>query len=137
MKHFRPIKKDPPVDKDPPEEKELPDPSGPLSKVIPSSSIASCNAEVTKVMKQAKQPVTKSGYTKLTPGRRGAERLTAAIQYYKKFPDLSLTEPTVRRLKNLYLKELTTDRTLKGKFHQNTQRMHACFVYKNAQRKSA
>ena len=45
LKYFRPI-----LDKkDPPEDKELPDPSGPLSKVIPSSSIASCNAEVTKV----------------------------------------------------------------------------------------
>ena len=99
---------------------------------------------MTKVMKQAKRPVTKSGY-KLTPtqrykiGRKGAEiGVTAAIRYYKnKFPDLSLTEPTVRRLKNLYLKELTTDHTLKSKFHQNTQRMHACLVYKNAQRKGA
>ena len=33
--------------------------------------------------------------------------VTAAIRYFKKkFPDLSLTEPTVRRLKNLYLEEL-------------------------------
>ena len=53
-------------------------------------------------------------YTKLTPvqryeiGKKGAEMgVTTAIQYYKKkFPDLSLTEPTVRRLKNLYLEEL-------------------------------
>ena len=94
-------------------------------------------------MKQAKRPVTKSGY-KLTPtqrykiGRKGAEiGVTAAIRYYKKYPNLSLTEPTVRQLKNLYLKELTTDRSLKSKFHQNTQRMHACFVYKNVQRKGA
>ena len=42
-------------------------------------------------MKQAKQPVTKSGYTKLTPaqryeiGRKGAKiGVTAAIRYYKK-----------------------------------------------------
>ena len=41
--------------KDPPEDKKLCDPSGPLSKVIPSSSnIASCNAEVTKLLKHAK-----------------------------------------------------------------------------------
>ena len=53
--------------KDPPEDKELPDPSGPLSKVIPSSSIARCNAEVTKVLKQVKRSVTKHHNTKLTP----------------------------------------------------------------------
>ena len=36
LKYFRPI-----LDKkNPPEDKELPNPSGPLSKVIPSSSIA-------------------------------------------------------------------------------------------------
>ena len=48
LKHFHCI-----LDKkDPTEDKDLPNPS-PLSKVIPSSSIASCNAEVTKVLKQA------------------------------------------------------------------------------------
>ena len=46
---------------------ELPDPSRPLSKVIPFSSIASYNTEVTKVLQQAKQSVTKNHYTKLTP----------------------------------------------------------------------
>ena len=87
LKYFRPI-----LDKkDPPEDKELPDPSGPLSKVIPSSSIASCNAKVTKVLKQAKRSVTKNYYTKLTPaqryeiGKKGAKMgVTAAIRYYKK-----------------------------------------------------
>ena len=39
--------------KDPTEDKELPGPSGPFSMVIPSSSIDSCNTEVTKVLKQA------------------------------------------------------------------------------------
>ena len=75
MKYFCPI-----LDKkDPSEDKELPDPSGPLSKVIPSSSIASCNAEITKV--------TKNSYTKLTLvqryeiGKKGAEMgVTAAIR---------------------------------------------------------
>ena len=47
LKYFCPI-----LDKkNPPEDKELPDP---LSKVIQLLSIASCNAEVTKVLKQAK-----------------------------------------------------------------------------------
>ena len=63
LKYFRPI-----LDKkDPPEDKESPNPSRPLSKVIPSSSIASYNAEVTKVLKQAKRSVTKNRYTKVTP----------------------------------------------------------------------
>ena len=116
LMYFGPItgKKHTPEDKDPHEGKELPNPSGPLSKVIPSSSIGSCNAEVTKVLKQAKRFVIKKCYTKLIPaqryeiGKKGAEMgVTAAIRYYKKkFPDLSLTEPTVKRLKNLYLEEL-------------------------------
>ena len=55
--------------KDPPEDEKLPDPSGPLSKIILLSSIANCNAEVTKVMKQATLSVTKNCYTKLTPAR--------------------------------------------------------------------
>ena len=58
--------------KDPPEDKELPDPSEPLPKVIPLPSIASCNAEVTKVLKQAKCSVTKSYYMKLTPAIVGS-----------------------------------------------------------------
>ena len=37
--------------KDSPENMELPNPSEPLSKVIPSLSIAFSNAKVTKVMK--------------------------------------------------------------------------------------
>ena len=43
--------------KDPPKDEELPNP---LSKVTPLSSIASCSAEVTKVLKQAKWSVTKN-----------------------------------------------------------------------------
>ena len=81
LKYFRPIKKDPP------EDKELPNPSGPLSKVIPSSSIASCNAEVTKVLKQAKRSVTKNCYMKLTPaqryeiGKKGAEKGVVGVTW--------------------------------------------------------
>ena len=64
--------------------------------------------------KQEQQSVTENRYTKLTPaqryeiGKKGAEmEVTEATQYYKKkFPDLSLTEPSVRRLKILHLKEL-------------------------------
>ena len=48
LKYFHPItsKEDITEDKDPPEGKELPNPSGPLSKVIRLSSIASCNAQL-------------------------------------------------------------------------------------------
>ena len=51
---------------------ELPDPSGPLSKVISLSSIASYNTEVTKMLKQTKRSVTKNCYTKLTPAIVGS-----------------------------------------------------------------
>ena len=60
MKYFHPI-----LDKkDPPEDKELLNPSGPLSKVIPSSSIASCNAGA-----ESSETVC---YTKLTPAIVGS-----------------------------------------------------------------
>ena len=68
-----PFKKDAPEDKDPPEGKKLPILSGPcLSKVMPSSSwsIASCNVDVTTVLKQTKRSFTKNCYTKLTPAQR-------------------------------------------------------------------
>ena len=68
-----PCKKDTPEDKDPPEGKKLPNLSGPgLSKVIPlsSCSIASCNTNVTMVLKQAKCSFTKMCYTKLTQAQR-------------------------------------------------------------------
>ena len=67
MKYFRPItsKKHSPEDKDPCELKQLPILTGPhLSKVISwlSSSIGSCNAEVTKVLKGMKYFFVKNCY---------------------------------------------------------------------------
>ena len=75
LKYFRPItsKKHSPEDKDPREWKELPILTGPhLSKVIPSlsSSIGSCNAEVTKELKGIKWFFAKNCYAKLTPAQR-------------------------------------------------------------------
>ena len=68
LKYFRPIqsthKKDAPEDKDPPEGKELSNLSWPyLSKVIPPSSSLSIasylyNADITRVLKQAKRSFT-------------------------------------------------------------------------------
>ena len=68
LKYFRPIthKKDTPEDKDPPEGKELCNLFGSyLSKAIPLSlwSIASCNTDVTSVLKHAKCSLTKNCYT--------------------------------------------------------------------------
>ena len=69
LKYFCPILDE----KDPPRDKGLLDPSWPLSKFIPSSSsIASCDAKVTKVLKQAKWSVTKNHYMKLTPAIVGS-----------------------------------------------------------------
>ena len=53
LKYFHPItgNKAIPEHKDPPVGKKLPNASGSLSKILPSSSIANCNAEVTKVLK--------------------------------------------------------------------------------------
>ena len=73
LKYFH-HKKDSPEDKDSPEGKELSNLSGPyLSKVIPPSSswsIVSCNADVTRVLKQAKCSFTLNCYTKLTPTQK-------------------------------------------------------------------
>ena len=106
LKYFKYKKESIPTD-------HLPDPSGDLSEVIPSSSITACNSEVTKVL-DAEYSGTTKPYLKLTPaqwfeiGRKTAEiGATAAMRYYaKKYTHLQLTEPTVRRLKNLYLQEL-------------------------------
>ena len=58
LEYFCPItgKTATPEDKDPPKGKELTliHLDHALSKLIPSSSISNCNAEVTKVLKQAK-----------------------------------------------------------------------------------
>ena len=82
LKYFRPIthKKDAPEDRDPPERKELSNLSWPyLSKVIPPSSSLSIppssslsiasylyNADITRVLKQAKRYSFQNCYTKLT-----------------------------------------------------------------------
>ena len=77
LKYFRPIthKMYAPEDKDPPEGKELPNLFVLyiiILKVISSSSgsIASCNADVTRVVKQAKRYFTKNCYMKLIPAQR-------------------------------------------------------------------
>ena len=74
LKYFRPItgNRATPEHKDPPEGKKLPNASGSLSKVLPSSTIASCNAEVTKVLKawNKQDGLLLKILIKLTPAQR-------------------------------------------------------------------
>ena len=98
LKYFRPIPSTPSTSKD-----HLPDTSGCLSEVMPSSSIITCNAEVTKAL-DAKNSGTRKPYLKLTPaqwfeiGKKAAEiSATPVLCYFaKKYTHLPLTEPTVR-----------------------------------------
>ena len=91
----------------------LPDPTGSLSVTVPTSSIVAANKEVRKVYEQTSTS-ERGPYVKLTASqrleiaKRAAEMgTTSTIRYYKcKYPDLKLTEPTVRRLKNSYTFEL-------------------------------
>ena len=86
---------------------------GPLSVTVPTSSIVAANEEVRKVYEQSATG-ERGPYVKLTASQRleiakkAAEMgTTSAIRYYKrKYPNLKLTEPTVRRLKNSYAFEL-------------------------------
>ena len=94
----------------------LPDPTGPLSIVVPTSSISDANHEVLMIYKEIVSSEWRKGpYVKLTDpsqrceiGRRAAQYgTTNAIRYCKKkHPDLNLSEPTVRRLKNSYKDQL-------------------------------
>ena len=107
LKYFRPINR-PKGDSG-----DLPDPSGPLCSKISLCTIKAANVEVRAVCESQDTPSI-SPYCKLTPtqrceiGKKAAEiDVTSAIWYYKKkFPDLPLTEPIVRRIKNAYLEEL-------------------------------
>ena len=94
----------------------LPDPTGPLSIVVPTSSISDANQEVSMIYKEIASGERRKGpYVKLTDpsqrceiGRRAAQYgTTNAIRYYKKkYPDLNLSESTIRRLKNSYKDQL-------------------------------
>ena len=91
----------------------LPDPSGSLSKEVPSSTIAAANEIAVNVLTASKK---KKEYIKLTDAQRlqiGKKAskigITATIRFYNdRVPDLGrlLMEPTVRRLKHRYNDEL-------------------------------
>ena len=86
----------------------LPDPNGPLSKVIPSSTIAAANEKVCAIGKTG--AVSKMPYLHLTAaqkyqvGKRAAEfGTTNTIRYYaRRFPGIPLKETSVRRFKSQY-----------------------------------
>ena len=83
----------------------LPDQNGPLSKVIPSSTIAAANEKVCAIGKTG--AASKTLYLHLTAtqkyqvGKRTAEfGMTNTVCYYARcFPGIPLKQTTVRRLK--------------------------------------
>ena len=91
----------------------LPDPSGPLSKVIPSSTIAIANEKVSAIEEMpgaaSRTPYLHlTGAQKFKVGKRAAEfGTTNTLRYYAiHFPNLPLKEASVRRFKTQYLSEL-------------------------------
>ena len=97
----------------------LPDPTGPLSKKIPSKAIVIANQKVTKVLEKQGGKSVRGHYHTLTPaqkltvGKRAPEHgTTPAIQFFaKKHPKLPLKETTVRRLKNMYQSQVQQKRS--------------------------
>ena len=103
----------------------LPDPRGPLSRVVPSSSITSANLKVKAVMEEMKSSPTRDDsshstsrgpYAKYTLeqkaqiGKRAAEEGVASTvrHFAKKYPKLK--ESTVRDWRNAYVLELKKKR---------------------------
>ena len=97
--------------------KNLPDPSGPLSRIVPSSSIEAANAKVSPLLTEPQNPeekvVGRGPYQKLSGpkraeiGRRAAEHgVASTVRYYAgKLPE-ELKESSVRTWKKLYIAEL-------------------------------
>ena len=96
-----------------PAKKGLPHPSGPLSTVIPASSIAAANEEVKKIVttgenKNERGPYVKfSNEAKLVIARYAAENgIAASLRHFaSRFPDLK--ESSIRTWRNLYQTELS------------------------------
>ena len=90
-------------------ETNLPDPNGPLSKVIPSSTIAAANEKVCAIDKMpgaaSRTPYLHlTGAQKYQVGKRAAEfGTTNTLWYYARhFPTIPLKETSVRRFKSQY-----------------------------------
>lgn len=90
-------------------ETNLPDPNGPLSRVIPSSTIAAANEKVCAIEKMP-GVASRTPYLHLTSaqkyqvGKRAAEfGTTNTLRYYARhFPSIPLKETSVRRFKSQY-----------------------------------
>ena len=114
LKYFKPIKL--------PMTSTLPLPSGPLSKVMPSSSTEAANEEVKSILKSSENDamsttaltvamktglyVKFSQQAKVSVVKYASEHgVTAALRHYiKKFPELK--ESTVRTWRNIYVTKL-------------------------------
>ena len=92
---------------------ELPVPTGPLSKVVPSSSIEATNSKVFAALKLDQEKKTRGPYGRVSAekkaeiGRRAAEHSVAStVHYYaRKFPD-PLKESNIHTWRNTYIIEL-------------------------------
>ena len=99
--------------------KKLPHPSGPLSTIVPSSSIAAANEEVKAIVvkgenKKERGPYVKfSNEAKLVIAKYAAENGVAASLrcFASRFPDLK--ESSVRTWRNSYKEELSRKRKIK------------------------
>ena len=113
LKFVRPLKQKGP---------DLPDPAGPLSEKIPSTAIAAANVKVEKALEEDKVKRSESrrgprgkpylfvtGTQRFEVGKRAAEHgVTATLRHYKgKYPELPLSETSVRRYMNAYKDEMT------------------------------
>ena len=107
----------------------LPDPNGPLSKVIPPSTIAAANEKVCAIDK-SKTPggsASRTSYLHLTGaqkyqvGKRAAEfGTTNTLRYYAgHFPHIPLKETSVRRFKGQYLSLLNKKKP--GEYSQDEE----------------
>ena len=88
-----------------------------LSRLVPSSSIASANEKVEDLWKNEERTVGRKGtrYLKISKaeiGRRAAEHSVAAtVRFYaQKLPDHVLKESSVRTRRNAYTREMQTRR---------------------------
>lgn len=98
----------------------LPSPNGPLKEIVPSSIISAVNKEVEEVLEKGSRPKERGHYAKFTPsqraliGKRAVEHgVTASMRYFQaKYPDMDLKETSVRRFKDIYIRELRQKRAL-------------------------
>ena len=114
FKYFKPLKREFPNEVPHPEfpDHKLSDPDYLLNKKIQSAAIVKANEAFFAAIKVSAK--SRGSYANFTPaqrfkiGKRATELgVTATIYYYKKqFPELALKGTMVRRIKNLYLKEI-------------------------------